>query len=142
MPVLAEAFLSPTSRQKSVATQLPQRKGCLYRAGDAVFLGFTHCKTHPSCFSHLYSFPSPILFRTPLTILRPSKTHSSRHAAAAYHNRILSRVPHAPARLTEALYILAPCLKSSALSVVILPANKAAEPVYCFIAQIEAGVAG
>src|SRR5207249_5001197 len=83
MPVLAEAFLSPSSMQKSVSTQLPQRKGCLYHSGDAVFLGFTHCKTHPACFSHLYSFPSPILFRTPLTILRPSKTHSSRHAAAA-----------------------------------------------------------
>ena len=39
MPVLAEAFLSPRSGPKSVSTRFGQRKQCLYRSEDAVFLG-------------------------------------------------------------------------------------------------------
>jgi hypothetical protein len=58
MPVLAEAFLPPRSGPKSVSTKFQQRKECLYRSADAVFLGFPHCKTHPARFSHLHSFPS------------------------------------------------------------------------------------
>src|SRR5260370_41118103 len=56
MPVLAQAFLSPRSVQKSISTRLRQRKGCLYHSGDAVFLGFTHCKTHHPYLSHLIPF--------------------------------------------------------------------------------------
>jgi hypothetical protein len=51
-------FLSPRSGPKSVSTQFRQRKECLYRSADAVFLGFPHCKTHPVRFSHLHSLPS------------------------------------------------------------------------------------
>ena len=54
--VCAEFCLDPVS-----AAQEP-----LYRSGDPVFLGFPHSKTHPARFSHLHSFPSPILSRLPL----------------------------------------------------------------------------
>jgi len=58
MPVLAQAFLSPRSAQKSVSTRFRQRKECLYRCADAVFFGFPHFQTHPPCFSQLHPFPS------------------------------------------------------------------------------------
>jgi hypothetical protein len=52
-------FPVPRSGPKSVSTRFRQRKEYLYRSGDAVFLDFPHCKTHPACFSRLHSFPSP-----------------------------------------------------------------------------------
>jgi hypothetical protein len=58
MPVLAQAFLSPRSARKSVSTRFRQRKECLYRSADPVFLGFPLYKTHPARFSQLHSFPS------------------------------------------------------------------------------------
>jgi hypothetical protein len=58
MPVLAQAFLSPRSAQKSASTRFRQRRECLYRSAVAVFLGFPHYKTHPARFSQLHSFLS------------------------------------------------------------------------------------
>jgi hypothetical protein len=58
MPALTQAFLSLRSAQKSASTQFRQRKECLYRSADAVFLGFPHYKTHFARFSPLHSFLS------------------------------------------------------------------------------------
>jgi hypothetical protein len=58
MPVLAQAFLSPRSVQKSVSIRFRQRKQCLYRCADAVFFGFPHLQTHPARFSQLHPFAS------------------------------------------------------------------------------------
>ena len=43
-PVLAQAFLSPRSAQKSVSVRFGQRKECPYRSADAVFFDFPHYK--------------------------------------------------------------------------------------------------
>src|SRR5712692_9323121 len=52
--VCAEVCLDPVS-----AVQ----RGVCITPENAVFLGFTPCNTHPTRFSNLHSFPSPILSR-------------------------------------------------------------------------------
>jgi ABC-type uncharacterized transport system permease subunit len=66
MPVPAEAFLSPKSAQKSVSTRFRQRKECLYRSADAVFLGFPHYKNILRAFLSSI-LPIAILSRLPLS---------------------------------------------------------------------------
>jgi hypothetical protein len=63
MPVLAEAFLSPGSVQKSVSKEFQRRKGCLSRYADAVYLGSAPCKKHPARFPRFHSYQSQVLSR-------------------------------------------------------------------------------
>ena len=58
MPVLAEASLSPRPAQKSVSAAFASPRSVPIAPQIPVFLGFPHCKTHPTRFSQLHSFPS------------------------------------------------------------------------------------
>jgi hypothetical protein len=65
MPVLAEAFLSPGSVQKSVSKEFQRRKGiCL--AMEMPFASARHlAKNHPARFPRFHSYQSQVLSRLP-----------------------------------------------------------------------------